>query len=110
MKLASFTIQDRATWGIVEGPSVLDLGSVLAPSYPDLRSWIAQADVNGKRDATASAQRYDINDISWLPVIPNPEKIFCVGLNYEMHRKETGRSMSFTRRSSPDWRTHRPAT
>lgn len=93
MKLASFTIQDRATWGIVEGPSVLDLGSVLAPSYPDLRSWIAQADVNGKRDATASAQRYDINDISWLPVIPNPEKIFCVGLNYELHRKETGRAI-----------------
>jgi 2-keto-4-pentenoate hydratase/2-oxohepta-3-ene-1,7-dioic acid hydratase in catechol pathway len=26
-------------------------------------------------------------------VIPLPEKIFCVGLNYEMHRKETGRAV-----------------
>ena len=31
-------------------------------------------------------------DIEWLPVIPNPDKILCVGLNYEMHRKETGRA------------------
>lgn len=27
-----------------------------------------------------------------MPVIPNPDKILCVGLNYEMHRKETGRA------------------
>ena len=26
-------------------------------------------------------------------MIPNPDKIFCVGLNYETHRKETGRSV-----------------
>jgi 2-keto-4-pentenoate hydratase/2-oxohepta-3-ene-1,7-dioic acid hydratase in catechol pathway len=93
MKLASFTIQNRATWGIVEGPSVLDIGSVLATSYPDLRSWIAGSDEKAKRDATSSARRYEMKDISWLPVIPNPEKIFCVGLNYELHRKETGRSI-----------------
>ena len=40
----------------------------------------------------ASAKRYALSDISWLPVIPNPDKILCIGLNYEMHRKETGRS------------------
>ena len=26
-------------------------------------------------------------------MIPNPDKIFCVGLNYETHRKETGRAV-----------------
>ena len=25
-------------------------------------------------------------------MIPNPDKILCIGLNYETHRKETGRS------------------
>jgi 2-keto-4-pentenoate hydratase/2-oxohepta-3-ene-1,7-dioic acid hydratase in catechol pathway len=93
MRLASFKLHDRATWGIVEGPSVLDLGSVLASSHPDLRSWIAGGDVKTVRDASASAQRYEMSGISWLPVIPNPEKIFCVGLNYELHRKETGRAV-----------------
>lgn len=93
MKLASFKIQNRATWGIVEGPSVLDLGSVLVSSYPDLRSWIAGGDVKTARDASVLAKRYEMSGISWLPVIPNPEKIFCVGLNYELHRKETGRAV-----------------
>jgi 2-keto-4-pentenoate hydratase/2-oxohepta-3-ene-1,7-dioic acid hydratase in catechol pathway len=93
MKLASFTIQKRATWGIVEGSSVLDIGSVLAQQYPDLKSWIAGDDSTAVRAAIASAQAYEMKDVSWLPVIPNPEKIFCVGLNYEMHRKETGRAV-----------------
>ncbi|WP_306343085.1 fumarylacetoacetate hydrolase family protein, partial [Escherichia coli] len=30
--------------------------------------------------------------VIWQPVIPNPDKILCVGLNYETHRKETGRA------------------
>ena len=40
----------------------------------------------------ATAKRYPTADIIWLPVIPNPDKILCIGLNYEMHRKETGRA------------------
>jgi 2-keto-4-pentenoate hydratase/2-oxohepta-3-ene-1,7-dioic acid hydratase in catechol pathway len=34
---------------------------------------------------------YQASDVTWLPVIPNPDKIVCVGLNYEEHRVETGR-------------------
>jgi 2-keto-4-pentenoate hydratase/2-oxohepta-3-ene-1,7-dioic acid hydratase in catechol pathway len=93
MKLASFSVQNRATWGIVDVLSVIDLGAVLAQSYPDLKSWIAGGDAAALEDASASAPRYDFDEISWLPVIPNPEKILCVGLNYELHRKETGRAV-----------------
>jgi 2-keto-4-pentenoate hydratase/2-oxohepta-3-ene-1,7-dioic acid hydratase in catechol pathway len=93
MKLASFSIRNRSTWGIVDSPSVLDLGAVLRQSYPDLKSWIAQGEQGTLKDAIASAPRYGLDEISWLPVIPNPEKIFCVGLNYELHRKETGRAV-----------------
>ncbi len=35
---------------------------------------------------------YALHAVRLLPVIPNPAKIFCVGLNYETHRRETGRS------------------
>jgi 2-keto-4-pentenoate hydratase/2-oxohepta-3-ene-1,7-dioic acid hydratase in catechol pathway len=31
------------------------------------------------------------SDITFLPVIPDPEKIMCIGLNYLEHKKETGR-------------------
>jgi 2-keto-4-pentenoate hydratase/2-oxohepta-3-ene-1,7-dioic acid hydratase in catechol pathway len=50
------------------------------------------AGLAGVAEAAASAVATPIADIEWLPVVPNPDKILCVGLNYEMHRQETGRS------------------
>lgn len=35
-------------------------------------------------------QTYNLDEISFLPLIPNPSKILCVGLNYKSHREETG--------------------
>jgi len=93
MKLASFSVNSRSTWGAIESSSALDLGDVLAPWYPDLKSWIAKGNAAELTRASASAPRHSLDQISWLPVIPNPEKIFCVGLNYELHRKETGRAV-----------------
>jgi 2-keto-4-pentenoate hydratase/2-oxohepta-3-ene-1,7-dioic acid hydratase in catechol pathway len=60
---------------------------------PDLRSAIAAGALDRVAQAAAHAARTPIADIRWRPVIPNPDKIFCVGLNYEDHRKETGRSV-----------------
>jgi 2-keto-4-pentenoate hydratase/2-oxohepta-3-ene-1,7-dioic acid hydratase in catechol pathway len=92
MKLASFLVHNHPTWGVVNSSSVLDLGAVLSPSYPDLKSWTAKGDKKTLEQARSSAPQYKLNEVSWLPVIPNPDKIFCVGLNYELHRKETGRT------------------
>ena len=36
----------------------------------------------------------DINSIKLLPVIPNPSKIICVGLNYHEHVKETEKTIA----------------
>jgi 2-keto-4-pentenoate hydratase/2-oxohepta-3-ene-1,7-dioic acid hydratase in catechol pathway len=33
------------------------------------------------------------SDVKWLPVIPNPEKILCAGINYRSHAAETGREL-----------------
>lgn len=32
-------------------------------------------------------------DLRLLPVVPNPDKVFCVGLNYHAHVGETGRDL-----------------
>ena len=87
MKLASFRIQDRATWGVVDGRKVLDVGGALGDSCPDIKACLEQTNLETVRTASKSAAEYEMGEIAWLPVIPNPEKIFCVGLNYEMHRK-----------------------
>lgn len=77
---------------MVEEETAVDIGSVLSGRFPDLKSLIAQGGYDEAQAASASGPRYDLADLSWLPVVPNPDKIFCVGLNYEMHRKETGRA------------------
>ena len=93
MKLASFTVLNRATWGIVNEPYALDLGAVFGQTHKDLKSWIARGSAGELTDSSASAPRYGLDEIGWLPVIPNPGKILCVGLNYEKHRQETGRAV-----------------
>ena len=93
MKLASFRIHNRATWGLVEGDAVVDIGAAAGRGVPDLKSCIEQEAYELIRRQSDSAPRHSMNEVTWLPVIPNPEKIFCVGLNYETHRKETGRAV-----------------
>lgn len=91
MRLASFQNRGVDTWGIVDGEEICDVGAVLRDRYPDLKSLIRAAGFETALAAKASASRLPVAGLQWLPVVPNPDKILCVGLNYEMHRKETGR-------------------
>jgi len=91
MRLASYVTPTRASYGIVEGNRVYDLGARLGAACPDLRSAL---EAHGDQLA-ALAQRvrgadadYRVDDLVFLPVVPNPEKIVCVGLNYHAHRAE----------------------
>ncbi|UWU67145.1 fumarylacetoacetate hydrolase family protein [Bradyrhizobium sp. NC92] len=91
MKLATVAIDGRTTWGIVEDETFFDVGAALKARYADLKAAIG-ADFAGVADAKPSVAGVPISTVTWLPVIPNPDKILCVGLNYETHRKETGRA------------------
>jgi 2-keto-4-pentenoate hydratase/2-oxohepta-3-ene-1,7-dioic acid hydratase in catechol pathway len=93
MKLASFRIENRATWGIIEDHHAVDMGAVLGHAFPDLRAFIEHGSPEAAKEKMDAAPRHALDEIGFLPVIPNPEKIFCVGLNYEEHRKETGRAV-----------------
>lgn len=92
MKFASFTIDNTQSWGLVEGDDIADLGAVLRDRFPDLKSAIAADALTEAAAAASSAPRHPLAAIGFLPVIPNPDKILCIGLNYETHRKETGRT------------------
>ena len=90
MKLATVAVDGRATWGLVEGETFFDVGAVLTARYADLKAALGAA-LAGVADARVAATAIPLSNVTWLPVIPNPDKILCVGLNYETHRKETGR-------------------
>lgn len=90
MRLASYTYRGIASYGAVVGDGICDLGSRLGARFPDLRSLLAG---DGLAEAARVATKGDVSlaDIGWLPVIPNPDKILCVGLNYRAHIEEVGR-------------------
>ena len=91
MKLATFKTAQGPSYGIVTSKGIVDLKRYLGNQYPDLLSLVRG---NGFADAAKhlnSPADYKESDITWLPVIPNPGKILCVGLNYQDHVVETGR-------------------
>jgi 2-keto-4-pentenoate hydratase/2-oxohepta-3-ene-1,7-dioic acid hydratase in catechol pathway len=94
MKFASYLIGDHASYGVIVGDGIVDLRQRLNPRYPDLRSLFdgdgLEAAAFAIRDATTDIR---MSDITWLPVIPNPDKILCVGLNYRAHVEEVGRPL-----------------
>lgn len=95
MRLASFLRGDVPSFGVVVDNGVVDLLQAFNGEYADLKSLIA---ANGLSRVTSlmksSPTVTPIDKTSFLPVIPNPEKIVCVGLNYGDHVRETGKTVT----------------
>lgn len=91
MKLVSYQYRGTDGYGQVEGEAVVPLGASagLAPTL----ALAIEHDGTAKIRAAAGqvTDRVPLSEITFLPVIPAPSKIFCIGVNYETHRVETGR-------------------
>ncbi|PIT75177.1 fumarylacetoacetate hydrolase family protein [Limnohabitans sp. JirII-31] len=95
MKLISFLLHNTPSYGIVQGDDVLNLTPILGAQAPDLKSLIANNMLDQAAKALAN-HKPDLKfaDLHLLPVITNPNKIVCVGLNYADHVRETGRELT----------------
>jgi 2-keto-4-pentenoate hydratase/2-oxohepta-3-ene-1,7-dioic acid hydratase in catechol pathway len=93
MKLVSYTAGGKAGFGVVAGDGVVDMTRCLA--FATLRQALAAGALDDIRRATAGATPdHKLSGITFLPVIPDPERIVCVGINYRSHAEETGRDIS----------------
>ncbi len=82
MKLASFVHDGRASFGAVRDSGIVDLGRRL-PAAPDLRAALRADEQHAlARIAESTSADYALDDVRFLPTIPNPEKIVCIGVNY----------------------------
>ncbi|MEP6837449.1 MAG: fumarylacetoacetate hydrolase family protein [Bradyrhizobium sp.] len=95
MKLASFKVRGRETFGAVvgEGESlgVVDLKTRLEPRFASVLDLlrgdgldIARAAVRGVRADFATSE------VEWLPPVLAPEKILCIGINYANRNADYG--------------------
>ena len=91
MRLATFKTAQGASYGAVTGKGIVDLRRYLGNQYPDLKAILTDGGLAKIQPYLSEAPDYQPSDIAWLPVIPNPDKIVCVGLNYQEHVVETGR-------------------
>ncbi len=92
MKLASFIKDGKPTYGGVLNDRLVDLGPKFGSRLPDLRSLIEGGGVAGLAPFIATGKDWMPMQVAeFLPVIPNPGKIFCIGVNYADHQKEMGR-------------------
>lgn len=94
LKFASFRIRGVPSYGLVADDILRPVTAIFQARYRDLREVLA-AGALGQAAASARANPRvpDIAEVSFEPVIPNPGKILCVGVNYREHMKEMGRKV-----------------
>jgi 2-keto-4-pentenoate hydratase/2-oxohepta-3-ene-1,7-dioic acid hydratase in catechol pathway len=87
MKLASYLHADRECFGAVIDDSVVDLTDVTG--HPTLASFVG-SDAYADREALLEqgGTPVPLGDVTFLPVIPRPEKIVCSVRNYMDHHQE----------------------
>ena len=91
MRLVSFSVDNTPQYGLCVGSGIVSLCKRL-PAHADLRALLAAGGLQAAaRAAAGAAADFELDAVRFLPVIPNPGKIICIGLNYEDHRLETAR-------------------
>jgi 2-keto-4-pentenoate hydratase/2-oxohepta-3-ene-1,7-dioic acid hydratase in catechol pathway len=94
MKFTSYFADGQARFGLVSHGGIIDLWRRSAGRHADLRTFIADPDWRAIAEPAARTQPdHDFEQVRLLPVIPYPEKILCVALNYRDHVAEANRSL-----------------
>ncbi|HWJ88137.1 MAG TPA: fumarylacetoacetate hydrolase family protein [Pelagibacterium sp.] len=89
MKLVSFRTAAGQSFGALTADGIVDLGR--RTGFGSLKALLT---ANALDTAHALVDRvapdFALDAVTLLPVIPDPERIICVGLNYHDHVEETG--------------------
>jgi 5-carboxymethyl-2-hydroxymuconate isomerase len=88
VKYLSFTHEERTSFGAATEAGVVDIGA-RHPELADLREAIRQDKLTELATEARNADAdHALDDIEFLPTIPNPEKVICIGVNYANRNAE----------------------
>jgi 2-keto-4-pentenoate hydratase/2-oxohepta-3-ene-1,7-dioic acid hydratase in catechol pathway len=87
----SFSASGRESFGYLtpDGTGIVDAGA--KSEHADLKAAIAAGALEDLARSLGEAADVALEEVSYRPTLPNPDKILCVGLNYKAHQEETGR-------------------
>jgi 2-keto-4-pentenoate hydratase/2-oxohepta-3-ene-1,7-dioic acid hydratase in catechol pathway len=91
MRLASFEVEGRSSYGLVTRGGVVDAGVRLGSRHPSLSSLLDADGWSALAALVSTPPDHDERSVRWLPPILQPGKVFCVLLNYEASRLAQGR-------------------
>jgi 2-keto-4-pentenoate hydratase/2-oxohepta-3-ene-1,7-dioic acid hydratase in catechol pathway len=89
MKIASFKTGSVASYGIVTDGGIIDAGRRLK-NFSTLKSLLAHDALDELKTLQDERPDHALSAIELLPTIPDPDKIFCIGVNYATHLAESG--------------------
>lgn len=93
MKLLSYTLAGRPAFGAMTAAGIRDLSARYAGRCATLRDLLA---LGRPLPSVEEIERLPLvadSDVHYLPVMPEGGAIFCVGLNYAAHARESGRAL-----------------
>lgn len=86
MNLASFSRKGRPSVGLVCGEGLIDAGARLR--LETMIDLLESGRLSEVRRLMRQVPDYGWDDVDWLPPVPTPAHIFCVGTNYADHLAE----------------------
>jgi 2-keto-4-pentenoate hydratase/2-oxohepta-3-ene-1,7-dioic acid hydratase in catechol pathway len=82
-RIATFSAGGSAKYGAVTDRGIVDLSARSGREFPTLREVIEAGALRKlAEDAGRHPVDYALDAVTWLPPIPAPEKIICIGVNY----------------------------
>ncbi len=92
MRLVSFELGARASWGLATDNGIIDVGRHTGGRFPDLTALLAaDEDLRALKQFEHLPADYGLDEVRYLPVIANPAaRVLCVGVNYLPHIREMG--------------------
>jgi 2-keto-4-pentenoate hydratase/2-oxohepta-3-ene-1,7-dioic acid hydratase in catechol pathway len=95
MKLVSYERSGTPSFGACVDGGIVDLKAAMEGRFADLQSLLGAEALPAAAQAL-SGRTPDVafREVTFLPVIRNPGKIWCCGLNYGEHVREVGREPS----------------
>src|SRR5580692_11247527 len=82
-RLATFAVSGSPKYGAGVDGGIADLSAQFGTEYPTLREAVAAGALTKLAEAAARrSPDHALDAIRWLPPIPAPEKIICIGVNY----------------------------
>jgi 2-keto-4-pentenoate hydratase/2-oxohepta-3-ene-1,7-dioic acid hydratase in catechol pathway len=91
MKLASYRVRGRDSFGAVVGEGVVDLKTRLAPQFTSVLDLLRAGALDIAREAVRGVRAdFPLREVEFLPPVPAAEKILCIGINYANRNADYG--------------------